>query len=83
MKDTPAFASVVGGYNIAERLRCAKSLYAIEFDGYILDGFHLSGESATKLKWEEMDPVITETLVSGERNETTISTTTTIIMKSI
>ena len=65
LKDTPVFASIVGGYNMSERLRCIKSLNEFEVSGYILDGFHTNGDSATNLKWEDVEPVLTDTLVNA------------------
>lgn len=64
LKQTPVFASVTGGYNIKERLRCINSLKELNVAGYILEGFHINGESATNLNWEDVEPVLTETLVT-------------------
>ena len=54
---------MAGGYNIQERLRCIKSLKELNISGYILEGFHANGESATNLNWEDVEPILTETLV--------------------
>nr|CAG4642609.1 EOG090X08JG [Evadne anonyx] len=64
LKQTPIFACVAGGYNVKERLRCIKSLKELNVSGYILEGFHLNGESATNLNWEDVEPVLTEILVA-------------------
>jgi len=62
LKQTPIFASVTGGYNIQERLRCIKSLKEWNVSGYTLEGFHTNGESATNMNWEDVEPILTETL---------------------
>jgi len=64
LKQTPIFASVTGGYNIQERLRCIKSLKEWNVSGYTLEGFHTNGESATNMNWEDVEPILTETLVT-------------------
>nr|SVE74265.1 EOG090X08JG [Daphnia barbata] len=64
LKNTPMLASVTGGYNIKERLRCIAELNGLGVAGYVIDGFHTNGESATSLSWEDMEPVLTETLSS-------------------
>jgi len=69
LKQTPVFASVTGGYNIKERLRCINSLKELNVAGYILEGFHINGESATNLNWEDVEPVLTETLVALPENQ--------------
>lgn len=56
-------ACVMGGYNVKERLRCIEELKAFDCSGYVIDGFHSNGVSAAKLNWEEVEPVLTETLV--------------------
>ncbi len=67
LKDTPVFASIVGGYNTVQRLRCAKMITTeFDVDGYVIDGFHTNGESATQMKWVEVEPVLTETLVHNQ-----------------
>ena len=63
LKQTPVFASVTGGYNSAERLRCIKTLKDFNVAGYILEGYHTNGESATNLNWKDVEPVLTEDLV--------------------
>lgn len=56
-------ACITGGYNIKERLRCITELKGLGVAGYVLEGFHTNGESATNLSWEDLEPVLTETLV--------------------
>jgi len=56
-------ACITGGYNIKERLRCINELKGFGAAGYVIEGFHTNGESATNLLWEEVEPVLTETLV--------------------
>lgn len=63
LKDTPMLACITGGYNIKERLRCITELKGLDAAGYVLEGFHTNGESATNLSWDDMEPVLTETLV--------------------
>ncbi|EFX83201.1 hypothetical protein DAPPUDRAFT_315960 [Daphnia pulex] len=36
--------------------------------GYVIEGFHTNGESATNLLWEDVEPVLTETLGSLPEN---------------
>jgi len=69
LKQIPVFAGVAGGYNIQERLRCIKSLKELNISGYILEGFHANGESATNLNWEDVEPILTETLVALPENQ--------------
>lgn len=64
LKQTPVFASVTGGYNSAERLRCIKTLKDFNVAGYILEGYHTNGESATNLNWKDVEPVLTEDLAA-------------------
>nr|SVE75838.1 EOG090X08JG [Daphnia hispanica] len=64
LKDTPMLACITGGYNIKERLRCITELKGLDVAGYVLEGFHTNGGSATNLNWENMEPVLTETLGS-------------------
>nr|SVE82567.1 EOG090X08JG [Daphnia magna] len=64
LKDTPMLACITGGYNIKERLRCITELKGLGVAGYVLEGFHTNGESATNLSWEDLEPVLTETLGS-------------------
>ncbi len=64
LRETPILASVVGGFNTSERLRCAKVLQSLDVDGYVIDGFHTNGPTATDLDWEEVEPILTATLVS-------------------
>nr|CAG4650264.1 EOG090X08JG [Sida crystallina] len=64
LKDTPTFASVVGGYSVSERLRCINGLKEYDVDGYVIDGFHTNGDSATQMNWEEVEPVLSETLAA-------------------
>jgi hypothetical protein len=56
-------ACITGGYNIKERLRCINELKGFGAAGYVIEGFHTNGESATNLLWEDVEPVLTETLV--------------------
>jgi queuine tRNA-ribosyltransferase subunit QTRTD1 len=63
LKDTPMLACITGGYNIKERLRCINELKGFGAAGYVIEGFHTNGESATNLLWEDVEPVLTETLV--------------------
>ena len=56
-------ACITGGYNIKERLRCIAEMKEVGAAGYVIEGFHTNGESATNLCWEDMEPVLTETLV--------------------
>nr|CAG4636286.1 EOG090X08JG [Eubosmina coregoni]SVE69881.1 EOG090X08JG [Eubosmina coregoni] len=62
LNQTPMLACVMGGYNVKERLRCIEELKAFDCSGYVIDGFHSNGVSAAKLNWEEVEPVLTETL---------------------
>nr|SVE73639.1 EOG090X08JG [Daphnia atkinsoni] len=62
LKDTPMLVCITGGYNIKERLRCITELKGLDAAGYVLEGFHTNGESATNLSWDDMEPVLTETL---------------------
>nr|CAG4651094.1 EOG090X08JG [Simocephalus serrulatus]SVE94321.1 EOG090X08JG [Simocephalus serrulatus] len=65
LKDTPMLACITGGYNIKERLRCvAETKELAGVAGYVIDGFHTNGESASKLNWEEVEPVLSEILSS-------------------
>lgn len=64
LKHTPMLVSVTGGYNMRERLRCVAGLQEVEAAGYVLDGFHTNGETAASLNWEDIKPILTETLVS-------------------
>lgn len=58
-------ACITGGYNVKERLRCIAEVKGITgVAGYVIEGFHMNGESASKLNWDEMEPVLTEILVS-------------------
>ena len=66
LKDTPMLASITGGYNIKERLRCIKELKGLCFAGYVIEGFHTNGESATNLLWEDVEPVLMEILVCNQ-----------------
>ena len=66
LKDTPMLASITGGYNIKERLRCIKELKGLCFAGYVIEGFHTNGESATNLLWEDLEPVLMEILVCNQ-----------------
>nr|CAH0106682.1 unnamed protein product [Daphnia galeata] len=68
LKDTPMLASITGGYNIKERLRCIKELKGLCFAGYVIEGFHTNGESATNLLWEDLEPVLMEILSSLPEN---------------
>jgi hypothetical protein len=66
LKDTPIspmLACITGGYNIKERLRCINELKGFGAAGYVIEGFHTNGESATNLLWEDVEPVLTENLV--------------------
>lgn len=56
-------ACITGGYNIKERLRCIAEMKEFGVAGYVIEGFHTNGESATNLSWEDVEPVLTETLV--------------------
>ena len=56
-------ACITGGYNIKERLRCIAEMKEVGAAGYVIEGFHTNGESATNVNWESMEPVLTETLV--------------------
>lgn len=61
-------ACITGGYNIKERLRCvAETKELAGVAGYVIDGFHTNGESASKLNWEEVEPVLSEILVRFRR----------------
>ena len=76
LKQTPMLASISGGYNMRERLRCITELKEVEPAGYVLDGFHTNGETATNLNWEDVKAALTETLVrqlnwKATRKETT------------
>ncbi|XP_046443212.1 queuine tRNA-ribosyltransferase accessory subunit 2-like [Daphnia pulex] len=68
LKDTPMLACITGGYNIKERLRCINELKGFGAAGYVIEGFHTNGESATNLLWEDVEPVLTETLGSLPEN---------------
>lgn len=58
-------ACITGGYNVKERLRCIVEMQDItDVAGFVIEGFHMNGESATKLNWDEVEPVLTETLVT-------------------
>lgn len=65
LKDTPMFACLTGGYNIKERLRCVAEMKELRVAGYVIEGFHTNGESATNLNWVELEPILTETIVIG------------------
>lgn len=57
-------ACITGGYNIKERLRCIAAIKELGLAaGYVIEGFHTNGESASKLNWEEVQPVLREILV--------------------
>ncbi|XP_046639511.1 queuine tRNA-ribosyltransferase accessory subunit 2-like [Daphnia pulicaria] len=71
LKDTPIspmLACITGGYNIKERLRCINELKGFGAAGYVIEGFHTNGESATNLLWEDVEPVLTENLGSLPEN---------------
>ena len=44
-------------------LACIAEMKEVGAAGYVIEGFHTNGESATNLCWEDMEPVLTETLV--------------------
>nr|CAG4638543.1 EOG090X08JG [Cyclestheria hislopi] len=69
LKEIPAFISIVGGYSEKERTRCAKLLAEYDAAGYTLDGFHNNGEDAMNLQWEDMKPVLTETIAGLPENK--------------
>ena len=64
LSQTPMFACLSGGYNIRERLRCVEELKKLEPDGFVIDGFHTNGTSATNLNWDQVEPILTELLGS-------------------
>nr|CAG4641808.1 EOG090X08JG [Eurycercus lamellatus] len=68
LNQTPMFACVTGGFNVKERLRCVEELKPYDVAGYVLDGFHTNGEAASNLNWEDVEPVLTETLAALPQN---------------
>jgi len=56
-------ACISGGFNTKERLRCIEELKKYNPAGYVIDGFHTNGSSATNLNWEEVEPVLNEITV--------------------
>nr|CAG4649450.1 EOG090X08JG [Scapholeberis mucronata]SVE93700.1 EOG090X08JG [Scapholeberis mucronata] len=65
LRETPMLACITGGYNVKERLRCIAEMQDItEVAGFVIEGFHMNGESAAKLNWDEVDPVLTATVNS-------------------
>ena len=56
-------ATVVGGYNIEERKQCAQNVAKHPVAGFILEGFHLNGESALSVSWEELHAPLMAALV--------------------
>ncbi|CAG0882361.1 unnamed protein product [Darwinula stevensoni] len=46
--------TVVGGYNTEERRQCAQSVARHPVAGFVLEGFHMNGESALGVSWEEL-----------------------------
>nr|CAG4643306.1 EOG090X08JG [Ilyocryptus agilis] len=69
LSQTPMLACISGGYNIRERLRCIENLKEINVSGYVIDGFHTNGDSATSILWEDVDPVLVEILRELPENQ--------------
>ena len=55
-------AAVEGGLNMKARTKSVKELLARNVDGFLLDGFHLNGESSANVQFESFESVMRETI---------------------
>nr|CAG4645622.1 EOG090X08JG [Lynceus sp. MCZ IZ 141354] len=63
LENVPIIGCIEGGYNIKERQRCVETLASCsQILGFVFNGFHANGPSADDLKWENVEPVIKETI---------------------
>lgn len=58
---------VEGGYNIEGREKSAKYLANSPVFGYVIDGLHKNGPDVEQLNFEDVKPVLEESLVTENK----------------
>nr|CAG4634875.1 EOG090X08JG [Alona affinis] len=64
LRDTPVLACLTGGFNVHERRRCIEELKEFNVSGYVIEGFHTNGLSATNMIWNDIEPILIEILAA-------------------
>lgn len=71
LKSSCMMAPIVGGYNIYERRKCIEKMKLLDLcGGYIFEGFHLNGLSATEVICDNLLPMVEQCLNELNSNNT-------------
>ncbi|XP_054711693.1 queuine tRNA-ribosyltransferase accessory subunit 2-like [Uloborus diversus] len=62
LENTSIFGTIQGGYDLFLRKKSAQETALRPVDGFVIDGFHMNGPQAENLEFEEIKPILLDTI---------------------